>query len=81
VSYLLSYGVFLEELLTPRCAFAPLNALAQLVPAESPDEISVSGSKPASKNKNKRKREGAYILLTDLEPGTLGVHIGRADGR
>jgi hypothetical protein len=81
VPYLLSYGVFVEEHPTPCRAFAPLNALPQLVLAESPDKISVSGSKSASKNKNKRKREGAYILFTDLEPDTLRVHIGRADGR
>jgi hypothetical protein len=62
----------------PLAAFAPLHALAQLVPAKSPDEISVSGSKPASKDKDKPEHESAYILLTNL---TWGVYIGHADGR
>jgi hypothetical protein len=66
---------------SPLTAFAPLHALAQLVPISSPDEISASGSKPVSKNKHKREREGAYILLTDLEPDTWRVYISHADGR
>jgi hypothetical protein len=70
-----------KKKLSPLTAFAPLHALAQLVPASSPDNISASGSKPVSKTKHKREREGAYILLTDLEPDTWRVHIGHADGR
>jgi hypothetical protein len=64
---------------SPLAAFAPLHALAQLVPAPSPDASSASKSKPASKSK--REREGAYILLTDLETDAWRVHVGHPDGR
>jgi len=66
---------------SPLAAFAPLHALAQLVPAPSPDASSAPKSKPASKSKREREREGAYILLTHLEPDAWRVHVGHPDGR
>jgi hypothetical protein len=58
-------------------ALAPLHALAQLVPAASPDAKSASGSK----HKQGHEHESAYILLTSLEPDAWLVHVGHPDGR
>jgi hypothetical protein len=66
---------------SPLIAFAPLHALAQLVPAPSPDASSTPKSKLASKSKRERERGGAYILLTDLEHDAWRVHVGHPDGR
>jgi hypothetical protein len=55
---------------SPLAALAPLHALAQLVPAASPE----TGSEELD-------HEGAYILLTSLEPDAWVVHVGRPDGR
>jgi hypothetical protein len=59
-----------NENVSPLAALAPLHALAQLVPAASPE----TGSEEL-------EHEGAYILLTSLEPDAWVVHVGRPDGR
>lgn len=62
---------------SPLAALSPLHALAQLVPAASPDVRSASGSK----REDKRERGRAYILLTNLESDAWVIHIGHPDGR